>query len=276
MNINRDSTDPHGVIPPHASTAPQGAGVPDEALGPEVIIGGKMPVRVPNPQGEYYRCVGYLRAFRTAGKRGRSTGTLIAAGTGFGILTCAHAVYDNAAAGPAERIEFVPALTLAAQPYGVISADQDAIRIPDEYVGESTKASRHDYAVIRLEPNQIPAGIGPLPTMETIPVDDLDEVQVTGYPNVPAPQPNPAMYYSQGDVINDPASTGLLRYKASTLKGSSGGGVCRVRTVEGAAVPDLEHITAVHVGGSGKAQSNAGVYLTAEIIKWVREQIAGS
>lgn len=245
------------------------------AVGPQVIIDGRMPVQVPRPQDPYYRCVGLLKGFTAEGDVHEGTGTLIAVGSGYGILTCAHVVYDDATASPVERIEFIPAKTLGHEPYGVISAEDDAIRVPDTYVGPPTTGTRHDYAVVRVHPDQVPEAVRPLPKMRTVPVGELVQVQVTGYPDVPSPMQNPAMYLSRGDVVNDPTLTGLLRYKASTLPGSSGSGVCRLN-LDREPVPDLAHITAVHVDGDREHHRyNWGVYLDDQVIGWVNRQVNG-
>lgn len=266
MNQNHDFPDPH---------ASRHAGA--EALGPQVVIDGIRPTLVPNPQADDYRCVGYLSVEKTSGWK-RGTGTLIAAEGGYGILTCAHVLYDNSAGGPASQIEFAPARTGDNRPYNIIVAESNMLRIPDRYQGEASIGTRDDYAVVRLDPSQVPREIGPLPGMATLPVADLGTVQVTGYPAEEAPRPTRAMYYSQGatlNVGNDPAVTGLLRYKASTLPGSSGSGVCRVRAQLGGGVPELKSITAVHVDGDRVDHKyNWGVYLTKEIIDWVVRQIA--
>jgi V8-like Glu-specific endopeptidase len=248
----------------------------DLAVGVQVIIDNHPLVQVPDPQAQQYRRIGYLRSHATGGRRRRGTGTLIAAGDAVGILTCAHNLYDPGVAGPVDRIEFFPAKTGAAEPYGVINAGAAMLRIPDGYLADPDPGNRHDYAVVRLDLDQIPAGFGPLATMAVVPVEELDAVQVTGYPDVEPPQPNQVMYYSRGATLNDPTDTGLLRYNASTMGGSSGSPVCRMRTGQGGIeVPELDRVFAVHVDGDRQNHEyNWGVYLTAGIIQWIAGQMA--
>jgi V8-like Glu-specific endopeptidase len=246
---------------------------------PQVIIDGHPLVPVPDPTAQYYRCHGMLVTQRTVGV-GRGSGTLIAAGTGFGILTCAHVLFDPATGGPGAGAEFSPAMTEDTRPYGTITVEGGRLRIPQAYIDQPERGGRNDYAVVRLTREQIPADIGPLATMQPVAPWQPATVQVTGYPNVSPERPNPAMYYSRGVTLNDPAGGGLLRYNASTRFRSSGSAVCQVHTGEGGAqVPNLAHINAVHVAGYEATDPddryNWGVYLTSEIIQWVTEQVGG-
>jgi len=248
-------------------------------IGPRVPIDGHPLTPVPDPRAEYYRCHGLLKMYCTDGVY-RGSGTLIAAGDGVGILTCAHNLYDGTVAGPAERIEFFPARHEAEQPYGMITAESAMLRIPAGYLATPQPGNRHDYAVVRLHRDQIPEAIGRLVTMQWLAGELPATVQVTGYPDVSrVPMPDPVMYYSRGATLNDPTATGLLRYNASTRPGSSGSAVCRVHVGQGGTeVPDLAHVNAVHVDGNDVVDPddryNWGVYLTPEIIRWVTEQLA--
>lgn len=243
---------------------------------PHVVIPNSPLNRVPHPEDDYYRCVGLLIAQLSNNRTGWGTGTVITADGNYGILTCAHNVYDTATGGPARYTVFAPGITAGQETDVVIATPASAIRIPPAYRGATDDP--HDYAVIRLTADQVPGGLGPFPTMQTIPVAELATVQVTGYPYAPPTTGalTPAMYYSRGAGYQT-ADARFLRYRASTLHGMSGSGVCRVDTLVGA-TPDLAAITGVHVSGhtaTDPANSyNTAIYLTRDVIRWITEQMA--
>lgn len=246
-----------------------------EAIGPQVIIDGKRPQAVLSPEtGDYLRCIGYLAVAKQSGPK-RGTGTLVAAEGGYGILTCAHVVYDHDASHVVDGAAFYPARSDEHKPYGEIRVARGQIRIPDGYRDAADKETRrrYDYAIIRLD-GDIDPTLRPIAKLRRSELRELRRVQVAGYSNEAPPKPQRSMYFSQGEVDRD-ASTGspLLYYKASTLPGASGSAVCRAFD-NGAA--ELDFITGVHTGGSDTDQLNRGVYLTDDIIDWIGDQIRRS
>lgn len=244
------------------------------AVSPRIPVPGHPILAVRHPEAEYYRCYGLLRMHFTSGPD-LGSGTLIAAGEGVGILTAAHNVYDTAVAGPVERVEFFPARTVDRQPFGVIAASRDRVRIAPGYLRNPVEGGPHDYAVIRLDRDQIPAGVPPLVTMASLGVEEPVNVQVTGYP-IAAPEPDPAMYFSRGTTLNDPAQSDVLWYNASTRGGSSGSAVCRMIGQGGSAAPDVAHVNAVHTAFNDDDPDdlyNKGVNLKPGVIAWVAAQL---
>ena len=246
------------------------------AARPAIPIDGHPIVPVAAPGAEYFRCYGQIVTYETQGP-GYGSGTLIAAGEGFGILTCAHNLYDEAIADLVERIEFSPGRTATATPYGTISADQDMFHVPAQYLANPDD-DRYDYAVVRVDRDQVPAGIGRLVTMESVSMATQVAVQVTGYPNNRPTHPYPTMCYSRGVTLTNPATSGVVRYNASSQPRSSGSAVCRVLGTGTAEAPDVAHVNAIHINGVGTGPGspyNEAVYLTSDIIRWVAEQVNG-
>src|SRR6185437_12947888 len=80
------------------------------------------------------------------------TGTIIVADGNYGILTCAHNVYDATTADHLPRYTvFAPALTSGRLSRAAIAVRPPAIRFPADYGGNATGPK--DYAVIRLTPD---------------------------------------------------------------------------------------------------------------------------
>lgn len=182
------------------STKPRPGETPS-GLTAHIIIPPSQLLLVPQPrqQDDYYRCTGFLRTRFNDGSSALGTGTIIVADGNYGILTCAHNVYDAATADHLPRYTvFAPALTSGRLSRAAIAVRPPAIRFPADYGGNATGPK--DYAVIRLTPDQVPADWGPFPSMQTIPPTQLSTVQVTGYPaDPPNPgDPTPAMYHSRG------------------------------------------------------------------------------
>lgn len=243
---------------------------------PMIPIPGSAIVQVPNPTADYYHCVGLLLSYVSNGDVLVGTGTLIDSAGGVGILTCAHNLYDEATNRAALWTVFLPGFTLGAAGDAVLSAGQDQMFICPAYHGATSAAGPNDYAVVKLNRADVPTGLAPMPSIQTIPGDRLARVQVTGYPNVTAPDPNPAMYYSRGTArLDNPDNPRMLYYQASTLNGSSGSGVVRTTGTGAAETPEMATITAVHVGFENPTTGpfNKGVYLTTAVIEWIDEQI---
>ncbi|WP_034263499.1 trypsin-like serine peptidase [Actinospica robiniae] len=250
----------------------QGRELPEDVAAPHVIIPGSDLLQVEQPTDDYQRCVGYLI---TEMKETISlgTGTLISVGDNYGILTAAHNVYDKTTQRAGLNAVFLPTVTLGRLSEAAIALPGSAIYIPPTY--RNNVAGPKDYAIIALRPDQVP-DFGVYPTMATIAVDDIADVQITGYPSQPPDpgDPTPAMYYGRGPRIASP-DTAFLRYRASTAKGMSGSGVCRISKNTG--LPELATVTGVHVDGFGRGDPttwfNWAVYLTDAVIRELTAQI---
>lgn len=246
--------------------------LPQDIAAPHVIIQGSDLLQVEQPTDDYQRCVGFLIT-QKRGTINKGTGTLIYAGGSYGILTAAHNVYDTTTGGPGLNAVFLPAVTRGRLSDAAIAVPGSAIYIPPAY--QNNKTGPKDYAIIALTPDQVP-DVGVFPTMEKIAVNDLASVQITGYPaDPPGPgEPTPAMYYGRGPRVPSP-DPAFLRYRASTVVGMSGSGVCRIDPVSGN--PDLATITGVHVGGEDTGDPatsyNKAVYLTDAVIQELTAKI---
>lgn len=243
---------------------------------PQIIIPPSQLLRA-DSSADYYRNIGLLHTRRTDNSTIPGTGTLITVGGKYGVLTCAHAVYDPDSATHAPRYTiFMPGLT-PGRTSSAIALEPGAFRISPGYQG--IEAGPDDLAVIRLTDEQIPANSGPFATVETLPVNELAMVEVPGYPTQPptAGAATPALYYGRGAGYQVEGGGAFLRYKASTLRGMSGSGVVRLDTRDQRQQPRLGAITAVHVGGSPAERPqdayNYAVYLTEAKVQWIAAQL---
>lgn len=259
----------------HDRNNSQGGATP-RGVKPHIVIPPSQILRVAQPTDDYIRCVGWLLTDKQASYTW-GTGTIVTAGGNYGILTAAHNVYDTATGAAGTNAVFVPALTQGKLGNVAIAVGKEAIYIPADYRGN--ERGPKDYAIIALKAEQVPDVCAPYPTMQKIPVADLATVQVTGYPSSPPKTGDltPAMYYGCGPGVTSTDPT-FLWYRASTLHGMSGGGVCRVDPDGG--VPDVATITGVHVGGVDTGDPatsyNKAVYLTDAIIRELAAKIVPS
>ena len=101
-------------------TIQKAAGPPQHPRGGasvHIVINGIQPVPVPDPDVDYYRCVGQFE-YMSGG--GFGTGTVIASGGKIGILTCAHNLCVGDSNQLEEQLIFTPCREATGSPFSSI------------------------------------------------------------------------------------------------------------------------------------------------------------